>query len=111
MPPLPQEPPVIPIERSPLPFFPNHLAYRPESLIPPPPKFSADDMAGLSGLAGDYVDVATIIRMPYPQWPADREVSEEEAVFQEWVGAELGVTSLEVVGPILSGNANVERRS
>ena len=77
-------------------YFPNHLAYRPDSLFPPPSRFTADSLSSLDGLAGERVEVLTIIQMPTPPWPAGREVSEEEEVIKEWSGIELGMVRMDV---------------
>ncbi|WVQ79050.1 hypothetical protein IAT38_001143 [Cryptococcus sp. DSM 104549] len=96
-----------PIELSPLPFFPNHLAYRPSSLRPPPARFTglaADNLAPLEQLAGGGVEVVTIIRMPAPESTRVRiersgeEEEDGEEVIREWGGIELGIAKMGVVG-------------
>ena len=84
--------------QSDLKFFPNHLAYRQTAFAPPPARFVGDRPETLEGLAGETVDVVTIVRMPGEVWPADREVREGEEVVREWVGVELGIVSVEVRG-------------
>lgn len=96
IPPRPLNQPVEPIEVSPLPFFPNHLAYRPESLVPPPPKFTAADPDSLDGLVDETLDVVAIVRMPGEEWPSDKPVDENEEVVKEWAGIELGIVTLHI---------------
>ncbi|ORY27492.1 hypothetical protein BCR39DRAFT_469318 [Naematelia encephala] len=79
-----------------LPFFPNHLAYRPESLLPPPPRFTADRPGTLDGLEGECVDVVTLIRMPMQDWAGGKSNPEGEEVTKLWGGAEIGITRLDV---------------
>lgn len=79
-----------------IPYFPNHLAYRAESLLPPPSRFQADNMESLGGLDGEHVEVLTIIQMPKEAWPEGREVPEEEEVMKEWAGIELGSMKIDV---------------
>lgn len=79
-----------------LPYFPNHLAYKAESLLPPPSRFKADNPDSLEGLDGEHVEVLTIIQMPKENWPEGREVPEEEEVMKEWAGIELGSMKIDV---------------
>jgi hypothetical protein len=53
-------------------------------------------MTSLDALNGEYVEVMTIIQMPKPAWPEEREVPEEEEVIKEWNGIELGVMKIDV---------------
>lgn len=84
-----------PIPQSELPFFPNHLAYRPNSLMPAPSRFSMNQPETIDQLCGEEVDIVAVIRMPMrdPQ----REVEEGEEVLREWGGVELGIARMEVV--------------
>ena len=79
-----------------IPFFPNHLAYRPENLLPPVARYDPEDENSLLGLGGENVDVVTIIQMPREPWPPGREVTEEEEVTKEWSGIHLGVLKMDV---------------
>ncbi len=88
-----------PVPHSDLPFFPNHLAYRPSSLLPLPARFATNQPETLNELAGDLVAVITIIRMPGQPWPADMEVEESQEVLHGWGGVELGIANMEVKGP------------
>jgi hypothetical protein len=88
-----------PVPQSILPFFPNHLAYRASSLLPPPARFVADQPETMDELSGENVDIVTIIRMPGQTWPTDREVEESQEVVREWGGVELGISRMEVIGP------------
>jgi len=56
----------------------------------------ADNLSSLDGLAGERVEVLTIIQMPTPPWPAERQVSVEEEVIKEWSGIELGMVRMDV---------------
>jgi hypothetical protein len=98
-----------PAPRSPLTFFPNNLAYRPEDLLPPPSKWSADRPETLDALPGERVDVVALVRMPVPP-EAARELREGEEdgeeVLREWGGVVLGVVS---VGVTAAGGWEEER--
>lgn len=83
---------------SPIPYFPNHLAYRPDSLLPPPSRFKAESPETLNGLSGEEVEILTIIQMPREPWPEGREVAEEEEVVKEWSNIELGLVKIGVGG-------------
>jgi hypothetical protein len=84
-----------PLPTSDLPFFPNHLAYRPAAFLPPPSRFTQATPETLEQLRGEDVDIVTIIRMPMrdPQ----REPEEGEEVLREWGGVEFGIARMEVV--------------
>lgn len=84
-----------PLPQSDLPFFPNHLAYRPTALQAPPARFNMYQPESIDQLHGEDVDIITVIRMPMrdPQ----REVEEGEEVLREWGGVELGIARMEVV--------------
>lgn len=89
--PLPQAP------RSGLAYFPHHLAYRPEDLDPLPTKFGRDsENANLDELAGERVEVVTIIRMPGDPPKQAGDVEEGEEVLNEWGGVCLGVLKVGV---------------
>ncbi|WWC60103.1 uncharacterized protein I303_102667 [Kwoniella dejecticola CBS 10117] len=107
IPPKPKIPSIEPIPISSIPFFPNHLAYRPESLIPPPSKFvnSTNDPSVLNELINEHLEVITIIKMPIPpeqrpkskpQPPGLNDEDDTEGVVREWGGIELGITHLGV---------------
>ncbi|WWC99111.1 hypothetical protein V866_006006 [Kwoniella sp. B9012] len=104
IPPKPTEPTLQPIPFSSLPFFPNHLAYRPESLVPPPSKFldCSSDPKILNELVNDRIEIVTIIKMPSPaseyESPPNRTYDEDdpESIIREWNGIELGITSATV---------------
>ncbi|WVW79936.1 hypothetical protein I302_101907 [Kwoniella bestiolae CBS 10118] len=115
IPPKPAQPTVPPIPFSSLPFFPNHLAYRPESLVPPPSKFvdCSSDPKVLNELINERIEIVTIIKMPIPpdQQPKPRpaggvEVDDEddpESIVREWNGIELGITHASVANGYGSG--------
>jgi len=88
--------PEEPVPQSVLPFFPNHLAYRASALLPPPARFISDQPETLNELAGEEVDVVTIIRMPGQDRRRDRDVEVSEEVIYEWGGVELGIAKMEV---------------
>ncbi|WWC68826.1 uncharacterized protein I206_102761 [Kwoniella pini CBS 10737] len=103
IPPKSKVPSIEPIPISNIPFFPNHLAYRPESLMPTPDKFSnsSSDPSILNELINDHIDIITIIQMPIPpnQKPKPRPIGiddedDTEGVVREWGGIELGITHL-----------------
>lgn len=105
-----------PIEEAPIPasslsYFPHHLAYRAETLMPSPSPYIANP----EGLGGQNVDVVTIIRMPMPEGMYVRraesgarggtavgededEDEDMEAVVREWGGMELGIMKVGVEG-------------
>ena len=89
---------VQPIPKSTLKYFPNHLAYRPDDLLPPPSRFRADEPSTLDGLNGERLEILAIIQMPTEPWPVGKEVNEEEQVIREWGGVEIGISKLGV-GP------------
>ncbi|WVR03992.1 hypothetical protein IAU60_000991 [Kwoniella sp. DSM 27419] len=102
IPPRPPQPAPLPVLMSDLPFFPNHLAYRPESLFVPTSQFAnPSDSKVLDGLVGGKVDLVTVIRMPMPLSNRDRqrEPEEGEEVIEEWGGVELGIVEVTVVPP------------
>jgi len=89
-----------PIPASSLSYFPNHLAYRPASLLPPPSRFNPDEPETLNLLNGEEVDVVAIIRMPVISRATEgRERNDdEEQVTRQWGGVELGIARIDVVG-------------
>lgn len=98
IPPLVSPPVEEPIPQSALPFFPNHLAYRASALLPPPSRFASDLPETLNELAGEAVDIITIIRMPDQGWSTNRQIEESEEVLHEWGGVELGIAKMGVTG-------------
>ncbi|KAK6907148.1 hypothetical protein I203_101138 [Kwoniella mangroviensis CBS 8507] len=105
IPPKSTEPTLQPIPFSSLPFFPNHLAYRPESLTPPPSKFldCSSDPKILNELVNDRIEIVTIIKMPSatptsdpPPRRPDEDEDDPESIIREWNGIELGITSATV---------------
>nr|ODN85222.1 hypothetical protein L203_05175 [Cryptococcus depauperatus CBS 7841] len=94
-PPPPPEAPAIP--KSTIPFFPNHLAYRPESFIPPPARFDQTGVSNLDmldSLIGEEIQVAAVVRMPAPTWVGTSAQDESEHVLKEWGGIEIGIATL-----------------
>ena len=86
------------VPHSELSFFPNHLAYRAETLDPPPSRFTGDP-AEVDALTGDRLDVVTIIRMPRePDGGAHEGQEDPEAVVRQWGGIELGVMGVDMDG-------------
>lgn len=85
--PKPEDKPI-----STVPFFPNHLAYRPESLIPLQPMFPSEDPEAVRRLAGKNVRVAVLLKMPTLR--KSSEVEENEEVLREWEGVQLGIASV-----------------
>ncbi|WRT65510.1 uncharacterized protein IL334_002454 [Kwoniella shivajii] len=104
IPPTTKEDTTPPVPFSSLPYFPNHLAYRPESLIPVASKFTnISDPSILNELVGEQVEVVTVIRMPMPpEFNTQRrnvhegDDDDSEDVIREWAGVELGITSIGV---------------
>ncbi|OWT36367.1 hypothetical protein C362_06065 [Cryptococcus neoformans Bt1] len=100
IPPVATEASTQPIPISKLKFFPNHLAYRPSALLPPPSRFdginSENMMEKLGQLKGNMVEMVTVIRMPVPSWTGTSANDEDVEVFKEWAGIELGITNLQV---------------
>lgn len=82
-------PPVEPIPISPLKYFPQNLAYRPEMYAPP--RSVPDD---LNELVGTTVDVGVLVRMPVP---VRQDVgTEDDLVMKEWQGVQVGIMAFEV---------------
>lgn len=100
IPPVATETSAQPIPTSKLKFFPNHLAYRPSALLPPPARFndinSENMMEKLDQLKGNVVEVVTVIQMPVPSWTGTSTDDGDVQVFKEWGGIELGITNLRV---------------
>jgi hypothetical protein len=88
----PAEPP---IPTSTLPYFPNHLAYRPAAIAPAPARFNIVNDETLEQMRGEEVDIITVIRMPTRD--VRREPEEGEEVLMEWGGVEFGIATMEVV--------------
>ncbi|KAK8861401.1 hypothetical protein IAR55_002220 [Kwoniella newhampshirensis] len=106
VPPPPPAEPTEPIPISALPYFPNHLAYRPQALVPPPARFEdVLDPTLIDQLRGDKVEVITIVRMPAPppisrrrERSAGEAEDDGQEIMNEWGGVELGIAEMEVVG-------------
>ncbi|WWD16693.1 hypothetical protein CI109_101123 [Kwoniella shandongensis] len=103
IPPPPTVAPTEPIPISPLPYFPNHLAYRPQSMQPLPTRFDdLSDLSRLHQLEGETVEVITIVRMPAPPMtrrpPHPGDDDEGQEIMMEWSGVEIGIAEMEVVG-------------
>lgn len=129
IPPQPTElPSSLPLPVSNLKFFPKHLAYRPEDLLPPPLVWGGEDMDNekrtkqMEGLKGKVVDVVTMIRMPEPETATaerNRNISGDEEeeedgqeVLREWGGVCLGVVRMGIrPGMELNGRLDGSRRS
>ncbi|ORX36351.1 hypothetical protein BD324DRAFT_490463 [Kockovaella imperatae] len=116
--PPPEDRVIEPIELSPLPYFPNHLAYRESAYRPPPSKYQLGNPETLNSLRGAHLDIVTIIRMPFDgpngrppaAGPSSRPAAgnmmhhhhhhddedDPEAVFREWAGIELGIEKVDV---------------
>ena len=91
--PLPQAP------RSDLSYFPHHLAYRPEDLDPLPTKFGKASVdTNLQDLAGERIEVVTMIKMPGEAPRMVGDVEEGEEVLNEWGGICVGVLRVAVEG-------------
>ena len=84
-----------PMPQSDLPFFPNHLAYRPAVFAPQPARFNIVNDEVLHQLRGEDVDIVTVIRMPVRE--SQREPEEGEEVIREWGGVEFGIARMEVI--------------
>jgi hypothetical protein len=88
-----------PAPKSALKFFPNHLAYRPATLLPPPSRYQADNLDTLNALDGEAVSVVTIIRMPGEELAppqVENDEDDQEGVMREWGGLELGIATFGV---------------
>ncbi|WVQ73738.1 hypothetical protein IAR50_003318 [Cryptococcus sp. DSM 104548] len=100
-PPPPTQTPT-PIPNSSVPHFPNHLAYRPSSILPPKARYdniSPGELSKLDGLAGERVEVVGIVRMPVPPWVCQRRGEEDDdgqEILREWGGIELGIATMDV---------------
>ncbi|ODN80941.1 hypothetical protein, variant 1 [Cryptococcus amylolentus CBS 6039] len=103
VPPPPPSEPLGPVPQSSVPHFPNHLAYRPSSILPPKARFdniTPGELGKLEGLVGEGVEVVGIVRMPVPPWVCQRRGSDDEEdgqeILREWGGVELGVARMQV---------------
>lgn len=118
IPPQPTGPVVdAPLPKSTLKYFPGHLAYRPEDLLPPPLVWGGEGVPKekmaeqLEGLRGAQVDLVTMIRMPESpevvqarergartrrEEGDDEDEDDAEEVVREWGGMCLGVVRMGV---------------
>ncbi|ODO06163.1 hypothetical protein L198_01395 [Cryptococcus wingfieldii CBS 7118] len=103
VPPPPPPQALGPVPQSSVPHFPNHLAYRPSSMLPPKARFdniTPGELGKLEGLVGEGVEVVGIVRMPVPPWVCQRRGSDDEEdgqeILREWGGVELGIARMQV---------------